>query len=236
MERIDCVVVGAGVVGLAIARRLADRGLETLVLERAPTFGTETSARNSEVIHAGIHYPPGSLKARLCRRGRDLLYAHARAHGIPHRQCGKLIVATAPDQIPVLQDIKARAETCGVADLRLLDAAGAQRMESALSCHAALFSPSSGILDSQAFMRSLLGLAETAGAMLSVNTALVSVRAGTGGFIVQTEDVLTGQRFTLAARHLVNAAGLWAADVAARIEGLSPAHVPVMRLARGNPK
>lgn len=233
MDRIDCIIVGAGVVGLAVAQRLAGRGLDTLILERAPAFGTETSSRNSEVIHAGIYYPPGSLKAQLCRRGRDLLYAHVADHGVPHRRCGKLIVATAPDQTAVLEEIRARAERCGVTDLRLLDAAAAQAMEPALACTAALLSPSTGILDSHAFMLSLLGQAEAAGAVLSLSTAVIAAQATDGGFVLETEDTRTGDRFTLAARHLVNAAGLWASEVAGRIAGLAPGHVPLTRFARG---
>ncbi|MCB6180117.1 NAD(P)/FAD-dependent oxidoreductase [Rhodobacter sp. Har01] len=233
MDRIDCVVVGAGVVGLAIAQRLAKLGLDTLILERAPAFGTETSARNSEVIHAGIYYPPGSLKAQLCRRGRDLLYAHLTEHAVPHRRCGKLIVATAPDQTAVLNEIRSRALQCGVTDLRLLDAAEAQRMEPALACTAALLSPVTGIVDSQGFMRSLLGQAEASGAMLSLNTALVAARVSGAGFVLETEDTVTGARFTLAARHLVNSAGLWASDLAGRIDGLAPDRVPATRFARG---
>lgn len=234
MDRVDCIIAGAGVVGLAIARALAAKGREVLILDRAPAFGTETSSRNSEVIHAGIYYTPGSLKARLCVRGRDLLYAYAAEHGVPHRRCGKLIVATADDQIAALEGIRAQAAANGVADLRLIGAAEARAMEPALACTAALLSPSTGIVDSHALMLSLLGQAEAGGAMLGLNTAVAAARVVPGGFEVETEDAAGGERFAIGARCLVNAAGLWASDVAGRIAGLDPAHVPVTRFARGN--
>ncbi len=182
MDRIDCIVAGAGLVGLAVARDLAQRGLEVLILEAADAIGTETSSRNSEVIHAGIYYEPGSLKARLCVEGKERLYAYAAEKGVPHRRCGKLIVATDPAQLPVLEAIKARAAASGVNDLELIPAEAAIEMEPALRCTGALISPSTGIVDSHALMLAYLGDAENAGAMLSLNTEIVSGRIDGAGF------------------------------------------------------
>lgn len=233
MERVNCIVVGAGVEGLAIARALARRGIEVLILERAPAIGTETSSRNSGVIHAGLYYPPGSLKARLCVQGREMLYAFAAGQGVPHRRCGKLIVATSPGQRDALAAIRDRAAACGVTDLRPLARDEARALEPALACTAALLSPSTGIIDSHALMQALLGQAQAAGADLALNTAFAAARAEQGGFVVETEDA-GGERFTIGARRLVNAAGLWASEVAGRIEGLAARHIPPTRLARGN--
>src|SRR5215469_1329052 len=150
-EKVDCVVIGAGVVGLAVARALAMRGREILVLEAAGAIGTGTSSRNSEVIHAGIYYPPGSAKAKLCVAGRQRLYAYCEAHGVEHRRCGKLIVAADHEQIEALERIEATARANGVDDLRRLTAAEAVALEPAVSCVAALLSPSTGIVDSHGF-------------------------------------------------------------------------------------
>jgi len=155
MERVDAVIVGAGVVGLAVARALALAGREVIVLDAADGIGTETSSRNSEVIHAGIYYPPGSLKARLCVAGKLALYAYCAERGIPHARCGKLLVATEENQLPKLEAIKAQAEANGVTDLRRLSAGKARSMEPALRCIAAYLSPSTGIIDSHAFMLAL---------------------------------------------------------------------------------
>ncbi len=229
MDRVDCIVVGAGVVGLAIARDLARRGIEVLILEAEGAIGTHTSSRNSEVIHAGLYYPPGSLKARLCVRGRDLLYDYAAAKGVPHRRCGKLIVATSDDQVAALDTIAARAAACGVCDLTRLTAADAQALEPALACTAALLSPSTGIVDSHALMLALLGDAESAGAMLALNTAVTGARATQAGLIVET-----GDGYALETGLLVNAAGLWASKVARGITGLDAAQVPTTQYARGS--
>src|SRR5947199_4891095 len=144
MEKVECVVIGAGVIGLAVARRLAQAGLEVILLEATEGIGTVTSSRNSEVIHAGIYYPAGSLMARLCVAGKHALYAYCRDHGIPHRNCGKLIVATSPAESDKLQSIKAHAEANGVLDLQMLDGAAARALEPALNSDAALLSPSTG--------------------------------------------------------------------------------------------
>lgn len=231
MDRVGCIVIGAGVVGLAAARALALRGAEVVIVERGAAIGTETSSRNSEVIHAGIYYPAGSLKARLCVAGRRMLYDHAAARQVPHRRCGKLIVATSAGQVATLDAIRAGAEANGVT-LQPLTAAQAQAMEPALACHAALLSPETGIVDSHALMASLLADAEAAGAMLSLGTSVVRIDRDGGGFVVHT--LSGGEGFALAADRVVNAAGLWASEVAAGVEGLDPAHVPPTRYARGS--
>ncbi|MGE4044331.1 MAG: NAD(P)/FAD-dependent oxidoreductase, partial [Acetobacteraceae bacterium] len=152
MEEVDCVVVGAGVVGLAVARELALAGREVIILEKSEGIGTETSSRNSEVIHAGIYYPANSLMARFCVQGRRKLYAYCAEKGVPHRNCGKLIVATNAQEDAMLAGIKQRAETNGVEGMRLLSAAEAIAMEPNLSCTSALLSPATGIIDSHNFM------------------------------------------------------------------------------------
>src|SRR3978361_1619917 len=148
MDRVECVIIGAGVIGLAVARRLAQAGGEVIILEAAEGIGTVTSSRNSEVIHAGIYYPAGSLMARMCVGGKRALYDYCRDHGIPHRNCGKLIVATTPSETEKLQSIRAHAEANGVDDMQLLDGEAARGLEPALHCDAALLSPSTGLIRS----------------------------------------------------------------------------------------
>lgn len=232
MDRVAGIVIGAGVVGLAIARRLAPRG-PVLILEREPAFGTQTSSRNSEVIHAGLYYPPGSLKARLCTAGRDLTYAYAATRGIPHRRCGKLIVATEAAQEATLDALAAQAAANGVR-LTRLTAAQARALEPALSCTGALLSPDTGILDSHALMQALLTEAEAAGALLAINTAFTAAHATADGFVVETRDRASGAAFTLRSGWLVNAAGLAASEAARGIDALDPAQVPQTRFARGS--
>jgi len=176
MDCVDCVVIGAGVVGLAVARALALQGREVLVLETAGAIGTGTSSRNSEVIHAGIYYPHGSLKARLCLRGRQMLYDYCVARGVPHRRCGKLIVATSQAQVAQLQSIKDKAAANGVTDLVLLSRDEARALEPALECVAALHSPGTGIVDSHALMLALQGDLENAGDIVALNSGLAHAR------------------------------------------------------------
>jgi L-2-hydroxyglutarate oxidase LhgO len=233
MERVDCIIAGAGVVGLAVARELAMRGLDVLILEAADAIGTETSSRNSEVIHAGIYYQPGSLKAELCLQGKALLYQYAAERGVPHRRCGKLIVANDPAQLPVLDAIRTRAASCGVDDLELMSGQAATAMEPSLRCHAALLSPSTGIVDSHALMLAYLGDAENAGAMLSLNTEILSGRIDGAGFVLQTRDRSTGERFEIGAKRLINAAGLGANALAANLQGFPAELVPPLHMARG---
>src|SRR3954465_8760027 len=211
MDRVECVVVGAGVVGLAIARRLAQAGLEVVVLEAAEGIGTVTSSRNSEVIHAGIYYPAQSLMARMCVAGKRALYDYCRDHGIPHRKCGKLIVATTPSETEKLQSIRTHAEANGVLDMQTLSGDAAREIEPALKCDAALLSPSTGIVDSHAFMLALWGDAEDAGAACAFHTPLLHARALEGGIEL---DVGGGAPLSLECRRLVNAAGLYAPAVA----------------------
>ncbi|MBZ9736735.1 NAD(P)/FAD-dependent oxidoreductase [Mesorhizobium sp. CA18] len=234
MEQVDCIIAGAGVIGLAIARKLAALGLETLIVEAADAIGTETSSRNSEVIHAGIYYPQGSLKARLCVAGRDMLYRYCAGHSVPHRRCGKLIVATDETQEPVLAAIRANADACGVDDLRFLTAEEAQALEPALHCTAALLSPSTGIVDSHGLMLALLGDAEGSGAMLSLNTRIVSGRAEPGRIVLRTMDSASGAEFEVAAPRVINAAGLGAVALAGSIEGFGRQFLPALRYAKGN--
>lgn len=167
MESVECVVVGAGVVGLAVARALALAGREVVILEANDLIGSETSARNSEVIHAGIYYPAGSLMAQFCVAGREALYAYCRERGVPHRNCGKLIVATDDQELSRLPAIAARAAANGVDDLQLISASEALGLEPALHATGALISPSTGIIDSHAYMLSLLGDTEASGGVLS---------------------------------------------------------------------
>ena len=234
MEQVDCIIAGAGVIGLAVARNLAAQGLDTLILEAADAIGTETSSRNSEVIHAGIYYTQGSLKARLCVAGRDMLYRYCADRSIPHRSCGKLIVATDETQEPVLATIRANAAACGVADLRFLSATEAQALEPALHCTAALLSPSTGIVDSHALMLALLGDAEGSGAMLSLNTRIVSGRVEPGRIVLRTTDTASGEQFEIATSRLINAAGLGAVALAGSLEGFGRQFLPTLRYAKGN--
>ncbi len=229
---VDCIVVGAGVVGLAVARALALSGREVMVVEAAEGIGTGTSARNSEVIHAGIYYPAGSLKAKLCVEGRQLLYAYCDARGVAHKRLGKLIVATSDDEIPVLDDIRAKAQLNGVDDLELLSAAQARALEPALSCTAALLSPSTGIVDSHGLMLAYQGDAEAAGAQCVFHTPLQSGRVrDSGGFDLQFGGA---EAMALSCNVLVNASGLHAPSLARCIAGIPASSIPPEYLCKGN--
>ena len=226
MESVDAVVIGAGVVGLAIGRALAQSGRETLVLEREAAIGTGVSSRNSEVIHAGIYYPTGSYKARLCVRGRELLYAHCASHGVAHQRTGKLVVATEAAQMPALQALMERAAANGVDDLQWLSRGQAQELEPALRCEAALLSPSTGIVDTHGLMLSLQGDLERAGGQVALNSGVSGLRREGGLWVLECEGMELG------ASVVVNAAGLWAPWLAARTEGL--ADVPVAHWCKGS--
>ncbi|MBI5108864.1 MAG: NAD(P)/FAD-dependent oxidoreductase [Rhodocyclales bacterium] len=232
MEKIDCVVIGAGVVGLAVARELGARGCEVLILEAEDAFGTGISARNSEVIHAGIYYPAGSLKARLCVAGRQQLYRYCAERGIAHRRCGKLIVAGGDDQCAQLAGIAARARANGVDDLQRLDRAQARALEPALECRAALLSPATGIIDSHGLMLALLGDAERTGAVLATHSRVAGGRVGEDGIVLEVDS--GGERTALHARSVVNCAGLGAQHLARGLHGLPPATVPPLHYAKGN--
>lgn len=230
MESVDCVVIGAGVVGLAVARALAQRGREVVILEAEATFGTITSARNSEVIHAGIYYPAGSLKARLCVAGKAMLYDYCASHHVAHQRCGKLIVATSAEQVATLEGIRAKAAANGVDDMRMLSREEAMALEPNLRCEAALLSPSTGIIDSHGLMLALLGDAEQAGAMLAVQSPVLSGRVEQDGIVLEVGgDTAT----TLHARTVVNAAGLTAPELARRIVGMPAALIPPQYYAKG---
>ncbi len=232
MDSVECVVAGAGVIGLAIARALALRGYEVLVIERNTDFGLETSSRNSEVIHAGIYYPPGSLKAQLCRRGRDMLVDYLARNAVPHRICGKLIVATSPEQRIKLEQIEANARTSGVTSLERVDRAGVLHLEPELISEGGLLSPQTGILDGRAYMRSLLADLEVRGGSVAFHTTVLSARARQAGYIVETADE-AGERYELGCAAFINAAGLWASDLSKRIEVQTAWKAPETSYARG---
>jgi L-2-hydroxyglutarate oxidase LhgO len=211
MNCTECVVIGAGVIGLAIARSLASRGYETVVVESEHLIGSGISARNSEVIHAGIYYPHRSLKAELCVAGRRELYAYCDARNVPYRRCGKLIVATTEDQVGELRVLQRRAVANGVTDLRILDSAGARALESELRCVAALESPSTGIIDSHSYMLALQGDAEVHGALFALRTRVTALSpAGSAVALTFQGD----SESSLSARLVVNAAGLTAHTLA----------------------
>ncbi|MBV8497398.1 MAG: NAD(P)/FAD-dependent oxidoreductase [Gammaproteobacteria bacterium] len=229
MDTTDAVVIGAGVIGLAIARELAARGRDTLILEADARFGTGASSRNSEVIHAGIYYPPGSLKARLCVAGRDALYGFCAARGIGHRRCGKLIVATDATQLPRLAAIAATARANGV-ELEVLEDAAARALEPELACAAALHSPLTGIIDAHAYMQALLADAEQRGALLVCNCRVTRV-------VLEEQSLLlavNGAEPALRARMLINCAGVDAPALARLIEGFPARHVPREYFCKGN--
>jgi len=223
------VVIGAGVIGLAVARELAARGRDTLILEAGAHFGTGASSRNSEVIHAGIYYPKGSLKARLCTAGRDELYAYCRERGIGHHRCGKLVVATDPGQLPKLTAIAAAARGNGV-ELTLLARSAAQELEPELACAGALHSPLTGIIDAHAYMLALLADAERGDATLVCNCAVTRVVLANPGILVG----VNGAEPALRARALVNCAGIDAPAVARLMEGFPAAHIPRAYFCKGN--
>ncbi|MDP3355332.1 MAG: NAD(P)/FAD-dependent oxidoreductase [Polaromonas sp.] len=229
MDEVDAVVIGAGVIGLAVARALALQGREVLVLEAADGIGTGTSSRNSEVIHAGIYYPQGSLKARLCVEGKALLYSYCDERGVGHSRCGKLIVATQASQLAQLQAIINKAAANGVHDLVLLSAEQAKSMEPQLECIAAVHSPSTGIVDSHALMLALQGDLEAAGGMVVLNSPLAHASCAQGAITLIAEDGTA-----LQARSVVNAAGLHAQALARRFAGLAAQHVPPSHYAKGN--
>jgi L-2-hydroxyglutarate oxidase LhgO len=230
VDEVEAVVIGAGVIGLAAARALALAGREVIVLERAYTIGFETSSRNSEVIHGGLYYPQGSLKARSCVEGRARLYAYCREHGVPHAMLGKLIVATSEDEIPGVEKIEMAARANGVDNLEWLSVAEAQRLEPELNCVAALLSPSTGIIDSHALMLAYQGEAEEAGAFVAFRTPVLGGQVRGEGFEL---SVGGDEPTTLRCRCLINAAGLYAPAIARAIEGVPSASIPPAYFCRG---
>ncbi|MBI2316237.1 MAG: NAD(P)/FAD-dependent oxidoreductase, partial [Betaproteobacteria bacterium] len=231
MERVECIVIGAGVVGLAAARALAAGGREVVVAEAEDAIGTQTSSRSSEVIHAGIYYPSRSLKARLCVEGRNALYRYCAERAIAHRRCGKLIVATSDAQQGQLEKWRAQAEANGVTDLRALSGAEARAMEPQLACVAAILSPSTGIIDSHGYMLALQADAEERGAAFALRTPVVSGRITSRGIEL---DIGGAQPATLLARSVVNAGGLYAQRIAASIRGFPANRIPPCHYAKGN--
>ena len=231
MEQVECLVIGAGVVGLGVARALARQGREVVVVEAADLIGSETSSRNSEVIHAGIYYTAGSLKARLCIAGKQKLYEYCDSRGISYRRCGKLIVATDDSQIAELEALKKKAEANGVHDLQWLSREEALAMEPHLHCVAALLSPSTGIIDSHGLMLAYQGEAEEHGAMLAFNSPVVGGAVENDGIVIETGGA---EPMQLKARTVVNCAGLAAQSIAAGIQGVKPESVPGCFYAKGN--
>ena len=230
-ERIDCAVIGAGVIGLAVGRALALRGREAVIIEAADAFGTVTSSRNSEVIHAGIYYPEGSLKARLCRRGRDMLYEYLTRHGVAHRRVGKLVVATDESEIERLRAVEARARGNDVEDLRWLTGDEATALEPELTCVAALLSPSTGVFDTHGFMLSLLGDAEDRGAALALGSPVTRAHRDGKHLVLEVGGAAPME---IACGTVINAAGLGAQQVATSIDGVPAATVPPLHYAKGN--
>jgi L-2-hydroxyglutarate oxidase LhgO len=230
-DQVECVVIGAGVVGLATARALALAGREVLLLEAEDHPGTVTSARNSGVIHAGLYYAPGSFKARFCVAGNRALYAYCKARGVEHHDCGKLIVANGDEEEQVLLHLLERAGRNDVEGVRLISGAEARKLEPEVRCTAALFCPTSGIVDQHPYMLALQGDMENAGGTLVVNCRVESLSRTAGGFLVKTGGEAATE---IEARFVVNSAGLSAVDLLNRIEGYPRGRIPVMHLGRGN--
>jgi len=230
-ERVDVAVVGAGVVGLAIARALAQAGREVLILEAERTFGSHTSSRNSEVIHAGIYYPSGSMKARSCVRGKGLLYEYCAQNDVPHRRIGKLVIASRDDEVPALERLKAQAEANGVGDLEWLEASRVAELEPAVRAVRGLFSPSSGIVDSHAVMAAFLRDAREAGAELVVGSPVVSGAVASAGI----ELAIGGaEPSSILCNAVVNSAGLFAQRVAHSLRGVPEPSIPGSYYAKGH--
>ena len=227
----DCLVIGAGVVGLAVARELAQRRRDVVVVEASNAIGTGISSRNSEVIHAGLYYPTGSLKARLCVEGKHALYAYARTRNIPHQACEKLIVATSPSQEADLQTLARQAKENGVEDVTLLERRDAECLEPQVRCHAALLSPSTGIIDSHAFMLSLQGELEDAGGTIAFGSPVVNGSISNQGLQIITGGA-DGVRIKCAS--IINASGLNAPTIARAIGGIGDERIPQPRFAKGN--
>ncbi|MXP15165.1 FAD-dependent oxidoreductase [Altererythrobacter confluentis] len=227
----DVVIIGAGVIGLSAAMAAGKLGHKVLILERNASYGQETSARNSEVVHAGIYYEPQSLKARMCVAGRHRLYEFAAENGVPFRQCGKLIVANAEYQLAALEAIAVRGETCGVSDIQFVNRSELVTIEPQLKGIGALISPSTGIIDSHAYMTALLGHAESLDAQFVAGCQVSGIKsAGNSWQIFTTDDA----EESVTTRAVINCAGLWASEVAAMVEGLPGGCIPSTRYAKGS--
>jgi len=231
MDQVEVIVVGAGVIGLAIARHLARAGREVLILEAEGAIGQHTSSRNSGVIHAGIYYPRGSLQSQLCLSGRKMLYDFCQSRHVGFARCGKLTLAPDADKISVLGELVERGAANGVEDLRLISADELAAREPAVAAAGAMLSPSSGIVDAVGLMQTLLGEAEGAGAMLALNAPFRAARRAGAHLLVEVGDAAATR---LKCRFLINAAALGAHDVARAIEGIDPASIPPRYLAKGS--
>ena len=231
IESVDCAVIGAGVVGLAVARELAARGREVVVLEAAAAIGTHTSSRNSEVIHAGLYYPTGSLKARLCVEGRERLYAYCAERGIAHRRIGKLVVATSPDERAAVESYAAQGAANGVGDLAWLSREDIRALEPAVTAVAGFLSPSTGIVDSHALMLALQGDAENRGAVVALNARVVGGAVGAGELRLAVDSA---EPLTLRCATIVNSAGPWAPQVARSLDGFPRDRVPAAYFAKAH--
>ena len=238
MEQVDCVVVGAGVVGLAVAREMALQGRETILLERESSFGTISSARNSEVIHAGIYYPQDSLKAKLCVEGNRLLYEYCRSHQVATQPYGKLIVAADNDQINDLQAILYKAQKNDVPEIQMISGEEAKALEPNLKCVAAILSTTTGIVDSHGYMLSLLGGFEDVGGMVAYQSPLISAKPignhAEGGYELTIGSVDGADGMQIKTKHLINCAGMSAPAIAQKIEGLQHDQIPKAYFAKGN--
>lgn len=231
VDHVECIVIGAGIIGLAVARRLAMAGKEVIVVESAENIGTETSSRSSEIIHAGIYYPEGSLKARFCVAGKLALYPYCESHGVTHRRTGKIIVATNDAQLPELERLKAAAAANGVTDLEWLTPSEVGEMEPAVFCLRALWSPSTGIVDSHGLMLAYQGDAEAHGAMLAFHSPVIGGEVADDGICLKIGERETT---TVKADIVVNAGGLHAQTIAASIAGIPANTVPQCFYAKGN--
>lgn len=231
MAAVDAVIIGAGVIGLAVGRTLASRGLEVVVVDSASAIGTGASSRNSGVIHAGFYYPSGSLKARLCVAGREMLYRYCAAKGIPHRLAGKLVVATTSDEVAILQKYLDRGRANGVDDLRWLEPAEVAQLEPEVRCVGALLSPSTGIIDSHQYLLALQADLEARGGRVVLNSHVTRIGRTGDGFAIFTGDAAEPG---IRCRRVINAAGLHAQGVAATLEGLQRPTIPPQYLARGH--
>jgi len=236
MDHIEVVVVGAGVVGLAIARELALHGKSVLLVEKEPSFGMSTSSRNSEVIHAGIYYPKDSLKANLCVRGNRLLYSYAKERGVPFNNYGKLIVACAPSEQTSLEQIWHRAQDNGVSGLERMTQSSIQQIEPELNALEGIYSSTTGIIDSHSYMLSLLGDFENAGGVISYRTSFEHAQLlnQSERWVIALKSGEDSEVFEISCDHLINCAGLGAVEVAKKIDGLFPLHIPEAYFVKGN--
>jgi L-2-hydroxyglutarate oxidase LhgO len=234
MEQVDCLIIGAGVIGLAIARSLSMQGIEVLVLDKETSFGMETSSRNSEVIHAGIYYPKDSLKTKLCVEGRDLLYSYCQERHISHKKCGKLIVACTGQEVDTLKTIQKKAKGNGVHNLAFLSREQVLEKEPDLDVVAGLFSPDTGIIDSHNFMLSLLGDIENNGGTFVPRSKFISGKITSDKFIVNICDTESGQELKIQTKTLINAAGLYAGPLLENLKGFPQKHIPKTYYAKGH--